>query len=929
MLRRPMSACRAVVVLLIVSLTASAVLAAQQVSTGRIIGRVVDADQGAPIAGAQVQLVESGALTLSALDGRFTILNVPAGAASLRIRTIGYAPKLVTGVVVRAGEATLQDVALTSAIVEVAEIAVTSEAERGTVNRALDEQRAATNIVSSVSAEAIRRSPDSDAGQAVQRVSGASVQDGKYVFVRGLGERYTTTSLNGSRIPSPEPERKVVPLDLFPAGLLEGITTLKTFTPDQPGDFSGAAVNLRTKEFPAGRVLSFTTSAGVNTAATGRDIVRAPLTGGEWLGFGARQRPLPRGLAAAGNLAATTQADRAAFIGSFRNAWSGIRSAGSANGGFGASVGGEDPVFGQLLGYVGSLTYSYGQEVRRGEERAVAFPSPTQGVVEPQNAYRGSTGRTSVLWGGILNLSTRLGASTKLSFNNSYNRSADNEASRVAGFNEQLNQSLDLTRLTYVERSVRANQLRGEHLLGGNTLVAWDGSVSAVTRREPDRSDLAYLVTTDPATGASVPSAWFGAPRSATRTFSSVDEDAVEGRVDITRYLGRSATSAAVKVGALARSTDRNADSRAYEIYNVSLTEADRQATPDAIFGGGYAAAGRLELFANNLTGRYSASDRLVAGYAQVELSLGRRVRLIGGARVERSRIEVGTFSIVTGQDTVARLADTDVLPSLAMNVALTDDQNLRFSASQTLARPEYRELSPVTYFDILGGQKLFGYTGLERSLIQNYDARWEWYPNAGEVVSVALFGKRFRRPIERILVQNADGAVPDITFRNAESAFNYGVELELRKGLEGVSRALRPFTVWANATLMQSEITPGNDSLSSLTNASRPMAGQSEYVVNAGITYAALEGRLNATVLYNVAGDRITEAGIFPLPDTYERARHLLDASVQVPLGATLSVKLDGRNLLDSPYRIVQRDVTRLRYRSGRVFGFGLTWTP
>ena len=922
------SSVRAVMLSLAVMGLAPAAAGAQE-ATGRIVGRIVDTEQGAPIAGAQIQLVESGAVTLSALDGRYTIQNVPIGVASIRVRTIGYAPKLITGIAVKTGVPTLQEVALATAVVEVEEIVVTSDAERGTVNQALDEQRGATNIVSSVSAEAIRRSPDSDAGQAVQRVSGASVQDGKYVFVRGLGERYTTTSLNGARIPSPEPERKVVPLDLFPAGLLEGITTSKTFTPDQPGDFSGAAVNLKTREFPAGRVISFTTSAGMNAAATGRDIIRAPATGGDWLGFGARNREIPGGLVAAGNLGGTSQTDRAAFINSFRNVWNGRRSTGSANGGFGATIGGEDPAFGQMVGYIGSLTYSYGQEIRSGEERAVAFPSAIQGDVEPQNAYLGSTGRNSVLWGGILNLSTRIGASSKLSFNNSYNRSADNEASRIAGFNEQLNQSLDITRLTYVERSVRANQLQGEHLLGENTLVNWSGSVSAVSRDEPDRSDLAYIVAVDPTSGAAVPSAWFGAPRSATRTFSSVDEDALEGSANITRYLGRGATAPVLKIGMLGRKADRDADSRAYEIYNVGLTEAERQATPAEIFGGQYAADGRLELFANNLTGRYTAADRLVAGYGQFELSLSDRIRLIGGARVERSKIEVSTFSIVTGQDTVARLSDTDVLPSLAMNVGLSDDQNIRFSASQTLARPEYRELSPVTYFDILGGQKLFGYTGLERSLIQNYDARWEWYPNAGEVVSVALFGKRFRRPIERILVQNADGAVPDITFRNAESAFNYGVELELRKELGGLAGALAPFTVFANATLMQSEIKPGNDSLSSLTNAARPMAGQSEYVVNAGLSYSAADGRLNATVLYNVAGERITEAGIFPLPDTYERARHLLDASLQAPLGRSISLKLDGRNLLDAPYRLMQGDVTRLRYRSGRVFSLGLTWTP
>jgi TonB-dependent receptor len=274
-----------------------------------------------------------------------------------------------------------------------------------------------------------------------------------------------------------------------------------------------------------------------------------------------------------------------------------------------------------------------------------------------------------------------------------------------------------------------------------------------------------------------------------------------------------------------------------------------------------------------------------------------------------------------------ADLTTTDVLPALGITYFINDDQQVRVSAAQTLSRPEYRELSPVNYFDILGGQRLFGNADLERALIQNYDARWEWYPRAGETVSLGAFYKRFRNPIERILVQNADGFTPDITFANAKGADNYGVELEFRKRLDILSGALRRFTLFTNATLIQSEIEVGNEGLSSLTNPSRPMAGQSEYVLNAGLGYAADDGRLSATALYNVAGRRLVEAGIFPLPDTYEQARHLVDFSMQFPIGPTLSAKFDAKNLLDEPVEYLQGPVTRLRYETGRVFNLGFKW--
>jgi len=819
-----------------------------------------------------------------------------------------------------------QDVAIAAEVVQLAEISVSAAAERGTVNRALEEQRNAANIVSAVSAEQIDRSPDSDAGQAVQRVTGVTVQDGRYVIVRGLGERYTTTSLNGARIPSTEPDRKVVPLDVFPAGLLQGITTSKTFTPDQPGDFSGAQVDLRTREFPTGRVATLTSSVGVNTAIRDDTPQRAPRTGTEWLGFAGSERQLPDAAREAGTMAGMTQADRIPIINSFRNAWNSRAGDPGLNGSLGLSVGGEDPVFGQPIGYIGSFSYSYNQEMRRDELRASAFPGPTPDQATPVNQYTGATGREAVLWGGLLNLSTRVSNSSKLSFNNSYTRTSDNEATELAGFYEQNAVDLALTRLTFVERSIRSHQLLGEHLLGERHFLDWSASATSVNRNEPDRSDLVYVAEDDG--GNLVPDFWFAANRSADRTFSTIDENGYEGSLNYRLYLGSPNQPTWIKLGGMGRAVDRDADNLIYNLTSTSLTEAERRASAEDIFSGFYADEGRLRLNRGR-DGRYTAEDRLVAGYLQSDIPVTSRIRILGGGRLEHSQIDVNTF-VIQGQEEVlvpANLETTDVLPALGITYFVNENQQFRVSATQTLSRPEYRELSPTNYFEILGGQRVFGNPDLERALIQNYDARWEWYPSSGETISLGAFYKHFKNPIERILVQNADGFSPDITFANADGADNYGVELEVRKRLDLLSERLRRFTLFGNVTLMQSEIDVGNEGLSSLTNPSRPMAGQSEYVVNAGLGYAADNGSLNATVLYNVAGPRLTEAGIFPLPDTYEQERHLLDVSVQFPVVQGLSAKLDGENLLDEPVVYLQGPVTRLRYKTGRIFTFGLKW--
>jgi hypothetical protein len=895
--------------------------------TGRIVGRVVDADQGNPIAGAELEVVGEAITAVSAVDGRFALQGVPVGPVSIRVRMLGFAPKVVTGLAVKSGKTIAQDIALTAAAVQLAEISVSAAAERGTVNRALDEQRNAPGIVSAVSAEQIQRSPDSDAGQAVQRVSGVTVQDGRYVIVRGLGERYTTTSLNGARIPSPEPERKVVPLDLFPSALLEGITTSKTFTPDQPGDFSGAQVDLKTREFPAGRILTMSSSFGYNTAVTGRALPRAPRTGTEWLGFAGSERQLPKAVPGTPQLAAMSQTERIPIINSFRDVWNGRTGEAGPNGSFGLSAGGEDPVFGQRVGYIGSFSYSYNQEARRNESRASAFPGPTPEQASPVNVYTGSTGRESVLWGGLLNLSTRLGSSTKLSFNNSLTRTADNEATRLSGFYEQNAINLDLTRLSFVERNVRSNQLLGEHLLGERHFLDWMVTASGVKRNEPDRADLIY-VAQDDGSGNLVPAFWWGANRSADRTFSSIDENGYEGALNYLLSLGALNAPTWLKVGVMGRKVDRDADSQIYNLTTQSLSETERRASAEAIFSGFYASQGRLSLTPGN-SGRYTAEDRLLAAYLQADVPVTARLRILGGARVERSEINVNTVLFRGIRDSLvpSELRNTDVLPAIGITYFINHDQQVRVSATQTLSRPEYRELSPVEFYDVLGGQRLFGDADLRRALIQNYDARWEWYPRAGETISLGAFYKRFRNPIERILVQNADGFSPDITFANAEGADNYGLELEVRKRLDRLSEGLRRLTLSANATLIQSEIDVGNEGLSSLTNPTRPMAGQSEYVVNAGLGYAADDGRWSGTLLYNVAGRRLVEAGISPLPDSYEQERHLVDFSLQFPVTGALSGKLDAKNLLDEPVRYLQGPVQRLRYETGRIFSMGFKW--
>lgn len=896
--------------------------AGAQQGTGRIVGQVVDASNGRPLPGAQLMVEGTQAGSIAGLEGRFVLPNVPSGNQSVRFLMIGYATKTVSGVEVPAGGVAQLNVTLESSAVELAGITVSVEQERGSVASALNQQRNATGVVSAITAEEISRSPDGDAAAAVRRVSGVTVQDGKYVFVRGLGERYTTTSLNGARLPSPEPERKVVPLDIFPSGLLQTITTAKTFTPDLPGDFSGAQVNIQTRSYPARRQFTVSASTGLNSEVTGQAILQAPGVGREWIGLAASNRGLPATVDRFGNFLETnpSQTDINRMVGSFRNAWSTRTTNGSPSGSFSASVGGTDPLFGLRIGYLVSGTYSYSEEARVEQVRAQAIAQ--QGAeAQEVDRFDGTSGTASVLWGGLANFSTLWGNHSRFFLNTTYNRTADNEARFEEGFSENLGQEFQIQRLRYVERAVLSSQLAGEHQINEGNRLDWSVTRSGVARREPDRSEIVYQVE------AGESPRWFSiSNEAAVRTFGDLDESSTEGQLNYRFSFGAPDQRHELRFGGIARQTDRDAVNQVYSI-GATLNQDQRALDPEEIFDGRFSEGDQTVFRLTPLSqgGSYTAQDRLYAGYLMMDWALSENVRVIGGARVERNELDLEAQSTLGSPVTTAP-EYTDVLPALSLNWKLTDNQTLRLSASQTLSRPEYRELADVQYREVLGGDNVRGNPDLRRTLIRNVDVRYEWYPGPAEAISVAFFAKDFDDPIERLYLATSGTRI--VTFANAEAARNYGVELELRKGMGSFSQALEPVSIFSNLTLMKSEIEIGG-AASSRTNDQRPMVGQSPYVVNAGLTWAPLDGGTSATVLYNISGRRIASAAEAPLPDVYEQARNILDVSLRFPLVGGLSAKADLKNLLDAPVELLQGSVVREAYRTGRSLSLGVSWRP
>jgi outer membrane receptor protein involved in Fe transport len=898
-------------------------------TTGKIVGRVVDATTGQGLADVGVQIVGTTIGVSTGVDGRFFLSNVPTGTVTIHVRRIGFAAKTVTGIPLESGQTVDQSIALTRASVELATLVVDAVSERGTVNSALDAQRTSVGVVNAVTAQQIARSPDADAAQAVQRVSGVTVQDNKYVFVRGLGERYTTSSLNGARVPSPEPEKRVVPLDMFPAGLLQSITTTKTFTPDLQGDFSGALVDIKTLEFPAERKMSLQLGGGYEAGATGASLIQAQMAGGERIGNVNSSRDLPALVRSVGNMQSInlTPGDKSLLVSQFRDSWTPRTGTGAPNMSGSASIGGNDPLLlGHSLGYLFSGTYSSGTDFRDGQIRALADRGNTPGETREIDRFVGQRASQGVLWGGLANMSTQLGSGSRISLNGIYNRTADNDAIIETGSFENEGIRARITRMQYVQRGIRSLQLAGDHQLGSRSRIEWFGTLSGVRRYEPDRSEFVQAIEQDAVGGPDV-LRWVNSGNGgAVRTFSDLNESSRELNARYKLGFGSDQQSS-IKIGGLIRSTDRDADTRAYSISAAGLSNSIRELAPEEIFDGRFASQNIFDIAPLAQGGSYTARDHLGAGFAMAELALSSRLRLVGGARYEADHLEVDAFSTL-GSPVLTHKVWNDVLPSLALNIKLTETQQLRLSATRTLARPEYRELSPIKSRDVLNGDDTQGNENLSRTRIANYDMRWEWYPQTGEVLSVGLFAKKFDLPIERVY-RAAGSGTRTVFYTNAKNADNLGVELEARKNLGFIADVFTPLSLFSNVTVMKSTLHLFEDTQASATNLSRAMVGQAPYVVNAGFTYASSGGASSATLLFNRVGNRIDAAGDSPLPDVVELARNVLDFSLRFGLTESLGFRADAKNILDSPFRVMQGTAVRDWYRTGRVVQAGFQIRP
>ncbi|MDX2184975.1 MAG: carboxypeptidase regulatory-like domain-containing protein [Gemmatimonadaceae bacterium] len=879
--------------------TAPARAAAGAGATNRIVGQVVDRETGRPLQGVQVSIPLLRIGGASDLDGRYEIARVPLGTHAVVARLLGYRPQRFDSVRVAAGAPVTLNIVLGNAPSVLQGVTVTAEAPTRSESDVglLAMQRNAAAASDGISAAAMSRTPASNAADAITKVPGISVVGNKFVVVRGMADRYNGTTLNGAELPSPEPSRRVVPLDIFPSSLLESIITVKSATPDKPGDFSGGLVEVKTREFPEQFSAQVSVSQEANDLTTGVSGLFPALRGGDVLGFGERRRLLD---------AYPGQVEGVAFDRYLQRNYARevVPEARRPlpNLGVNATAGGRVETLLGTLGIVGSLGYS--NEARRTPNRDFVFRQGGSDLVTRSYVY--NEWQAGVDLNGLLNVSLKPVSWTKLGWKSVYTRNAEDLHLQGIGFSEERDgQTLYQYQRRYIVRELLQTQLSGEHTISPlrDARFEWRATLAEARRTEPENNQARYVKAPDGRFQFDYASQPSFQDR---RLFDGIGTVQADITLPFSIWYN---DDASVKFGGLSRNKRRAFDAQLMYYFNNQVVFGEptgtrfderRLLTPNQLFvpeNFGYNTSMLYVAPRPDLAVTYSAAEALSAGYAMVDIPVRQWLRFVGGARYE-----TWALSLVYGRGT--QFEDTlgtkgpDLLPSANLTVKFGKKVNLRMAYFEAISRPDAREISPDVYNPIAGDCNQRGSPNLRRTRTTNGDVRLEYFPDLGELMSVSAFVKTFRDPIVETIAFFSDACL--ISPINATSARNVGAEIELRRTIR------QAFNVGVNLTFVRSVVDldrPDQDA-----GQEYPLAGQSPVIANLSFGYERPAGRFSWAVAANYFDDRVyryggadnPRTGRFESGNVFEKGRTTLDLKMTRRIGKA-AVSFSGRNLLNA----------------------------
>lgn len=904
--------------------------------TGTLQGLIIDEVQNETIIGATVRIVELNTGAASDYDGRYIIRNIPVGTYTISTSFVGYQTITVTDVIIRENERTNLDFILGMGDALLDEIVVTSYRDISSITSVVMNIKYATQVSSGISRQQISLSQDGNAAQVMQRVPGVTIAENRFVYIRGLSERYNNVMINNSAAPSTEVDKRTFSFDLISSGSIDRMMIYKSGSPELPGDFAGGVIQVYTIDHVDSNFLKINIGTGITSGTTGSSFLQSNGSGTDFLGFDNGYRKLPNSFPDSKTLQSSPRNSdiRINAAHTLPNNFNPTIQTATPDYKIGIDFGRNSQIFGLPLSTITSIDYSHSfQSYQRDFHRYFEWEDRTQPILSRFQFTDDFYDKETKI-GLMSNWKVRFRDNGYISFKNLFNQIGNNETIIRNGtdFIQRPEDEIQNYLLGYRSRSIYSGQLEGYHYAMDSATIQWVVGSSLLKENEPDlRRFRTFRSRNDPNTGFAMQMPPSSNLFDTGRYYGEMDEYSMNHKLDFTWNVGGLINK--FKTGYLVEYRDREFTSRYISylypgFFNPVVREELIRLPLDQIFSSPNVSSlnGFVIEEGTRPIDSYSASSLTTAGYVSFDIPLN-KLSIDGGVRVENNDQRLNSRDDF--EEIVVKNSVLSVLPFINLMYLVNDQLQIRSSYGRTINRPEFRELAPFVFYDYKLDASRAGNPSLIPATIDNIDFRIELYPRIGETISLGTFIKLFDKPIETKTTVVTES--PQFGYINADGAISYGLELEFRKSLLGLTNSLflDRFSMNVNGSLIFTEVNLGE--LAVAQEKVRPLQGQSPYIIN-GALYYDDPSVLSGSITYNVIGPRIFSVGDVLFPTIYEMPRHSLDLTVTKNFGNSLSLQAGIQNLLNSAYKFYQdsdrsgniqfdRDHPIIEYKRGQSF--------
>ncbi len=902
-----------------------------------ITGTVIDKKTKETLPGAYITLVGLNQGTVTDMDGYFD-LPIQKGKYSLLISYVSYESKKIENVIVDGAKPIVLNIELEEAGVNLQTVEVVVR-QRTDTDLALNRNiKASLQVVSGISSQQISKTVDRDASEVVKRVPGVTIMGDRFVVIRGLNQRYNNVWLNNAATPSSEADSRAFSFDIIPSSLIDNLLVFKSPAPEIPADFSGGFIKVLTKIAPENHRLTVNVGTSYQHGTTFQSFVTNSRTGLDYMGLGANERQLPAIFPLF--IERLTKTEKVPLTKAINQGWDNKSITAIPDLRFSAVYNTKFYIGNIASSNITSVNYSNTYKTHQAVNRSYGVYQMQIDKPSLSKDFNEEHYNNDSKFGILSNFSFTSNAKNRVEFRNFFNQIGKQRVVLREGREYSNNYTIQSMEMLYTSRSVYSTQLGGFHTFNGDNKKAdWTMGYSYANRYEPDRK----IITSRLNNVAT--SQYFG-------QYSTESNDIMRNFQSLHEHLGSlggnfeyqplmNTWKPTFKTGLYSELKSRSFNARNF-VYEFNMMSgklpANYKYLPiQEMFADHYIANDGVVLKENtNKSDSYTANSMITSAYVSANLPLG-NLNMYVGVRAENNIQQLNGFESDGLKPVNVNESALDFFPSANLSYNVKDKNVFRLAFGQSINRPEFREIAPYVYYDFEAFSNFEGNPKLKDAHIQNLDFRYEYYPSPGETVSLSVFYKSFKNPIE--LTYFEVGGQYQYTYTNALAAQSVGAEIDIKKNLQFIG--LNDFSVIMNGSIIKSDVVFAEGTV----NRDRPMEGQSPYLMNAGVFYESDSFGLNASVLYNVIGKRITAIGVAAqninedIPDIYEMPRHMVDISIGKKVWKNGEIKLGIKDVLNTAVeykqfpryekdgKLYQREQITRRYTPGTNVSVSLSF--